>query len=72
MNKEQKLADFIRKWASDAEQSIQYRERHGKPQTFIWPEFLAKSFKREADRLLQEVEKNGNTNELEPVQASHK
>lgn len=72
MSNEQKLADFIRKWASDAEQSIQYREKMSAPKTFIWPEFLAKSFKREADRLLQEVEKHGNTNELESVQTHRK
>jgi hypothetical protein len=61
MNKEQKLADFIRKWANDAEKSIKYRESKGTPQTFIWPEFLAKSFKREAERLLSEVD--GDTQE---------
>jgi hypothetical protein len=69
VSKEERLAEFIRKWARDAEQSIAYREKNGAPRFFIWPEFLAKSFKREAEHLLKEVDKNGNTNELESVQA---
>ena len=60
MSKAEKLEEFVRRWAKDAESSIKYREKNGRPDVFIWPEFLAKSFKREAEKILAETEEEKN------------